>query len=217
MADHADLLAEFCSITDAAPSVAESFLAAHDWQLEGALNTFFVQDPAEGQPAAPAAAQHAGVPAAAQGMWPLHLLLAHGCTCVCAKLTRPIAALPAAVCGSSLGLCGGAWVRGIPAASTVTPICMQTGWWRVTDALGTQTWHWCLCCPVQILDDDDDAAGAELAELARHRASALAARQQAQQAEDGTQACTTGLFSSRMHPVHSMPGCCRPLPVSVRD
>lgn len=92
MADHADLLAEFCSITDAAPSVAESFLAAHDWQLEGALNTFFVQDPAEGQPAAPAAAQHAGVPAAAQGMWPLHLLLAHGCTCVCAKLTRPIAA-----------------------------------------------------------------------------------------------------------------------------
>lgn len=111
MADHADLLAEFCSITDAAPSVAESFLAAHDWQLEGALNTFFVQDPAEGQPAAPAAAQHVGAPAAAQGMWPLLLLLAHECTCVCAKLTRPIAALPAAVCSSSLGLCGGTWVR----------------------------------------------------------------------------------------------------------
>jgi hypothetical protein len=67
MADHADLVAEFCSITDAAPDVAESFLTAHDWQLEGALNTFFVQDPTEGQPAALAAAAHAGAPAAAQG------------------------------------------------------------------------------------------------------------------------------------------------------
>lgn len=66
MADHADLVAEFCSITDAAPDVAESFLAAHDWQLEGALNTFFVQDPTEGRPAALAAAAHAGAPAAAQ-------------------------------------------------------------------------------------------------------------------------------------------------------
>lgn len=144
MADHADLLAEFCSITDAAPSVAESFLAAHDWQLEGALNTFFVQDPAEGQPAAPAAAQHAGVPAAAQGMWPLLLLLAHGCTCVCAKTDRALCC--AACCCVQLkpwtmwryvGLC--------MVGPAVKPICMQTGWRRGAGALGTQTWHWCFC------------------------------------------------------------------------
>lgn len=62
MSDHADLIAEFVSISDAAPDVAESFLAAHDWQLEGALNTFFTHDP-DG-PAAPAAFQQAPVAAA---------------------------------------------------------------------------------------------------------------------------------------------------------
>lgn len=38
---------------------------------------------------------------------------------------------------------------------------------------------------MQIVDDDDDAGGAGLAELARQRASAIAARQQAEAAHEG--------------------------------
>jgi hypothetical protein len=40
-----------------------------------------------------------------------------------------------------------------------------------------------LCCCLQIPDDDDEAAG--ISELARQRASALAARQQAEQQMEG--------------------------------
>jgi len=38
---------------------------------------------------------------------------------------------------------------------------------------------------MQIVDDDDDAGGAGLAELGRQRASAIAARQQAEAAHEG--------------------------------
>ena len=46
MSDHAEVLAEFCSITGAEEGVAESFLAAHEYQLERALDTFFRDEPA---------------------------------------------------------------------------------------------------------------------------------------------------------------------------
>lgn len=41
MSDHDGLIAEFCSITSAAADTGRDFLAAHEWQLESALNTFF--------------------------------------------------------------------------------------------------------------------------------------------------------------------------------
>jgi hypothetical protein len=44
-----------------------------------------------------------------------------------------------------------------------------------------------LCCCLQIPDDDDDAAG--ISELARQRADALAARQQAEQQMEGEHSC----------------------------
>jgi hypothetical protein len=51
--------------------------------------------------------------------------------------------------------------------------------------VGITSWRtWCVVS--QILDDDDDeAGGAGLATLAQQRASALSARQQAQEAQDG--------------------------------
>jgi hypothetical protein len=67
MSDHADLIAEFCSITDAAPDVADSFLAAHDYQLEGALNTFFHDPVLPAVAVAPAPLHRYDAPEAAGG------------------------------------------------------------------------------------------------------------------------------------------------------
>lgn len=58
--DNDAVIAEFCSITDQNFDTARDFLAAHDWQLEAALNTFF-HDPA---PPAFAGAGAARVPLA---------------------------------------------------------------------------------------------------------------------------------------------------------
>jgi hypothetical protein len=68
MSDHADLIAEFCSITDAAPDVADSFLAAHDYQLEGALNTFFHDPVLPAVAVAPAPLHRYEPPGAAGGL-----------------------------------------------------------------------------------------------------------------------------------------------------
>lgn len=75
MDDHADVIAEFCSITDAEPGVAESFLAAHEFNLERSLDTFFRDEPAFPGIAGPAAFQQnegaptAAMDAAAAGWW----------------------------------------------------------------------------------------------------------------------------------------------------
>jgi len=74
MDDHADVIAEFCNITGSEPSVAESFLAAHEFNLERSLDTFFRDEPAFPGPAGPAPfQQNEGAPTAAMdaaaGWW----------------------------------------------------------------------------------------------------------------------------------------------------
>lgn len=41
MADHQDLVAQFCSLTSANPQQADFFLSANNWNLEGAVTSFF--------------------------------------------------------------------------------------------------------------------------------------------------------------------------------
>jgi hypothetical protein len=58
--EHADMVAEFCGITNAAPNVAQPLLAALDWNLESALELYFSEP--ETAAAAAAGARTAGVP-----------------------------------------------------------------------------------------------------------------------------------------------------------
>eukprot|EP00878_Enallax_costatus_P028585 GHUV01030885.1.p1 GENE.GHUV01030885.1~~GHUV01030885.1.p1 ORF type:complete len:310 (+),score=123.98 GHUV01030885.1:141-1070(+) len=66
MADHSDLIAEFCAITGAVPYQAEGYLEAHEYDLERAIDFYLEHPPQEHPPAEveeePPAAQPAQQP-----------------------------------------------------------------------------------------------------------------------------------------------------------